>query len=98
MRRLESVRFRARTRVHAREQILAQVATWLDDYRALEAALDANLPPIIDDPASQGHRDPRAFVSGPTELAAPTVLLADADVLWGNTEHAQSILVPPPTA
>ena len=41
VRRLESVRFRARTRVRAREQILAQVVTWLDAYCALEAALDA---------------------------------------------------------
>lgn len=41
VRRLESVRFRARKRVHAREQILAEVAIWLDAYRALEAGLDA---------------------------------------------------------
>ena len=41
VRRLESVRFRARKRVHAREQILAEVATRLDAYSALEAGLDA---------------------------------------------------------
>ena len=41
VRRLQSVRFRARTRVRAREQILAQVAAWLDAYCALEDALDA---------------------------------------------------------
>ena len=39
VRRLDSVRFRARKLVRAREQILAQVATWLDAYRALEDAL-----------------------------------------------------------
>ena len=42
VRRLESVRFRARTRVRAREQVLAQVANWLDAYCALEADLDAS--------------------------------------------------------
>ena len=41
VRRLESVRFRARKLVRAREQILAQVATWLDAYRELEDVLDA---------------------------------------------------------
>jgi Zn-dependent peptidase ImmA (M78 family) len=41
VRRLESVRFRARKSVRAREQILAHVATWLDAYRALEDVLDA---------------------------------------------------------
>ena len=41
VRRLASVRFRARKRVHAREQILAEVAMWLDAYGALETVLDA---------------------------------------------------------
>ena len=40
VRHLTSVRFRAATRVRAREQILARVATWLDDYRALEDTLE----------------------------------------------------------
>ena len=44
VRRLESVRFRARKRVHAREQILAQVAMWLDAYCALEDDLNARRP------------------------------------------------------
>ena len=44
VRRLESVRFRAGARVPAREQILAQVAQWLDDYNALEHALAAHAP------------------------------------------------------
>ena len=41
---LESVRFRARAQVHAREQILAEVSKWLDAYAELEAALDEHLP------------------------------------------------------
>ena len=40
VRRLKSVRLRARTRVRARGQILARVATWLDDYRGLEDTLE----------------------------------------------------------
>ena len=41
---LESVRFRARAQVHAREQILAEVSKWLDAYAELEAALDEYRP------------------------------------------------------
>ena len=51
VRRLESVRFRARKRVHAREHILAQVATWLDAYCALEDDLDARLPFTVEAPS-----------------------------------------------
>ena len=40
VRPLESVRFRARARVHAREQILAEVSKWLDAYTELEDALN----------------------------------------------------------
>ena len=39
VRSLESVRFRAAARIHAREQILAKVSKWLDAYVALEADL-----------------------------------------------------------
>ena len=39
VRPLESVRFRARARVHAREQILAEVSKWLDAYAGLETDL-----------------------------------------------------------
>ncbi len=44
VRPLESVRFRARAQVHAREQILAEVSKWLDAYAGLEAALDEYRP------------------------------------------------------
>ena len=37
---LEHVRFRARARLHARQQILAKVSSWLDAYAGLEADLD----------------------------------------------------------
>ncbi len=40
VRALESVRFRAKARVHGREQILAIVSKWLDAYAWLEAELD----------------------------------------------------------
>ena len=39
VRTLENVRFRARARVHVREQILAKVSNWLDAYAGLEADL-----------------------------------------------------------
>lgn len=44
VRPLESVRFRARARVHTREQILAEVSKWLDDYAGLEANLKERSP------------------------------------------------------
>ena len=44
VRPLESVRFRARAQVHAREQILAEVSKWLDAYAGLEAELGERLP------------------------------------------------------
>ena len=40
VRPLQSVRFRARARVHAREQILAEVSKWLDAYTEIEDALN----------------------------------------------------------
>ena len=40
VRALESVRFRAKARVHGREQILAVVSKWLDAYSRLEAELN----------------------------------------------------------
>lgn len=39
VRPLRSVRFRARARLHGREQILAEVSKWLDAYRMLEGEL-----------------------------------------------------------
>ena len=59
VRRLESVRFRARKRVHAREQILAEVATWLDAYRPLETGLGAAERFMVDSP-SQPNLDAAA--------------------------------------
>ena len=44
VRPLESVRFRARARVHAREQILAEVSKWLAAYAGLEADLEEQRP------------------------------------------------------
>ena len=44
VRPLESVRFRARARVHAREQILAEVSKWLAAYAGLEVDLDDQRP------------------------------------------------------
>ena len=44
VRPLKSVRFRARARVHAREQILAEVSKWLDAYAGLETDLNEHQP------------------------------------------------------
>ena len=56
VRLLRSVRFRARTRVHGRAQILAEVSRWLDTYRHLEAELNDAVP-FAFEPARK-HEDP----------------------------------------
>jgi Zn-dependent peptidase ImmA (M78 family)/transcriptional regulator with XRE-family HTH domain len=48
VRPLECVRFRARARVHAREQILAEVSKWLVAYAGLEADLNEQRPSRIE--------------------------------------------------
>ena len=54
VRSLESVRFRARAQVHAREQILAMVSKWLDAYAWLETALDDRQPFRFEAAATDG--------------------------------------------
>ncbi len=44
VRPLETVRFRAQARVHAREQILAEIAKWLDAYTDIETDLGESCP------------------------------------------------------
>ncbi len=44
VRSLQTVRFRAHARVHSREQILAEVAKWLEAYSALEIELGESRP------------------------------------------------------
>ncbi len=44
VRPLETVRFRSQARVHARAQILAEVAKWLDAYTQIESDLNASCP------------------------------------------------------
>lgn len=44
VRPLNSVRFRTRTKLHSREQILAMVSRWLFDYAFLEELLDEHEP------------------------------------------------------
>ena len=59
VRPLESVRFRAQARVHTREQILAEVSKWLDDYAGLEADLNEHSPFRFEEtPPSSRHRSP----------------------------------------
>ena len=44
VRPLETVRFRVQARVHARAQILAEVANWIDAYTQVEADLGQSCP------------------------------------------------------
>ena len=63
VRPLESVRFRARARVHAREQILAEVSKWLDAYAGLETDLGEARPFRFSSKRASHRR------SGPAEAA-----------------------------
>ncbi len=45
---LERVRFRGRSRVHGRQQILAEVSRWLEDYNGLEHLLGRKRPNRFD--------------------------------------------------
>ena len=76
VRPLESVRFRARTRVHAREQILAEVSKWLDAYAGLETELGEACPfrfrskrasHRLSDPSEAARTARRAVGLGPEE-------------------------------
>ena len=58
VRPLRSVRFRARSRMHGRAQILAEVSHWLDTYRRLETELGDTRP--FDFAPARGFTDPVA--------------------------------------
>ncbi len=60
VRPLESVRFRARARAHAREQILAEVSKWLDAHVGLEEALNAREPFSFGQAVGAGRGEPQA--------------------------------------
>jgi len=49
VRPLDTVRFRARKRVREREQLLAEVSNWLDDYCFIEKILDSSQPFVLAD-------------------------------------------------
>ncbi len=58
VRSLESVRFRAKAQVHAREQILAMVSKWLDAYAWLETELDDRQPFRFEEAAAHAGSPP----------------------------------------
>lgn len=88
-----SARFRARSRVRGRAQILVEVSRWLDDYRHLETDLDDTVPFAFEparahaDPAEAARaarraiglreREPIANICGLLESGGVKVLLLD---------------------
>ena len=54
VRPLRTVRFRARKRVREREQLLAEVSNWLDDYCFLEELLDSSQDFVLSDLRDRG--------------------------------------------
>ncbi|MBC8073828.1 MAG: ImmA/IrrE family metallo-endopeptidase [Deltaproteobacteria bacterium] len=56
VRTLTHVRFRAHKRMTTRENVLADAARWVDDYRELEDILDDRIPWALEDVAKQARR------------------------------------------
>ena len=61
VRPLNTVRFRARKRVREREQLLAEVSNWLDDYGFLEELLEDSAPFELQELRNQRQGGPRAL-------------------------------------
>jgi len=66
VRPLHTVRFRARNRVREREQLLAEVSNWLDDYCFLEELLGSSQPFLLGDLRDQ-NLDPRSLAEAARE-------------------------------
>ena len=60
VRPLSTVRFRARKRVREREQLLAEVSNWLEDYGFLEELLEDSAPFELQQLRHQRQEGPRA--------------------------------------
>ena len=67
VRPLPTVRFRARKRVREREQLLAEVSNWLDDYRFLEELLDDSEPFRLRSLVGRQGLDPRSLADATRE-------------------------------
>lgn len=76
VRPLHTVRFRARKRVREREQLLAEVSNWLDDYCFLEELLDDAQPFLLRSLVGRRDLDPRALA----EAAREELQLADQPI------------------
>jgi Zn-dependent peptidase ImmA (M78 family)/DNA-binding Xre family transcriptional regulator len=68
VRQLKAVRFRAQKRMTKREDLLATVARWLEDYAEVEALVDSAAPFRLDELAKELRRRRRA--ADPIEAAA----------------------------
>lgn len=67
VRPLHTVRFRARKRVREREQLLAEVSNWLDDYCFLEDLLDDSQPFLLRSLCDRRDPDPHALAGAARE-------------------------------
>lgn len=67
VRQLRTVRFRARKRVREREQLLAEISNWLDDYCFLEELLDDSQPFRLQAFRDRRDLDPRGFAEAARE-------------------------------
>ena len=84
---LARVRFRARARVHGREQILAEVAQWLSAYADLEAGLAEQRPfRFTGRPGEPGFLPDVSCASAGRPRAVETALVARRHVDLGDQE------------
>jgi Zn-dependent peptidase ImmA (M78 family)/transcriptional regulator with XRE-family HTH domain len=87
VRDLRHVRFRAQKRMVSRENILADVARWLDDYLELEELLDAKARWSLEDVAKQMRRCRKRGV----ELGKLAAEQARCALGLSNDDHEDSI-------
>ncbi len=76
VRQLHTVRFRARKRVREREQLLAEVSNWLDDYCFLEELLNDSQPFRLRSLCDRRELNPRELA----EAAREELELADQPI------------------
>jgi Zn-dependent peptidase ImmA (M78 family)/DNA-binding XRE family transcriptional regulator len=98
VRELRTVRFRSAKRMQNRENVLAEVARWLDDFNYLEKSLDKQMPFSLKSVRAQCSRDRLAEAAGLCRQMLglkPTEPIHD---ICGLLEHAGVKVLPLPMA
>lgn len=96
VRALESVRFRARAQVHAREQILAVVSKWLEAYAGLEVEL-GDRPPFGFKSAAKRNGSPVEVARAARQAVGLAAAEPVPDICRLLEDHGVKLLLLPTT-